>query len=65
MNSNQIKLVGMSTVCNEGDILREVLENALQFHDCIYVVDCSSQDNTPQILAEMASQYPSLYFWVR
>src|SRR5260370_27252652 len=62
MKENRNRLVGMSTVRNEGDVLREVMEYALRSHDCIYVVDWGSEDETPLILSELARRWPALRF---
>jgi len=57
-----IKLVGMMTVRNEEDIVEKCLNRAVKYHDAIYVVDCGSDDRTPEIVNSIATRFSEIEF---
>jgi FkbM family methyltransferase len=55
-----MRLVGISTVKNESDIIESFVRHNLGFLDRLHVVDNGSTDTTGEILAELVREYPGL-----
>ncbi|MBM9594011.1 glycosyltransferase family 2 protein [Roseitranquillus sediminis] len=58
-----MKVIGIMTVRDEEDILLESATAAIKAYDVILSVDCGSEDNTPQILKDLAHQYKNFKFF--
>lgn len=54
------KIVAIMLVKNEDLFIKTVLENILGFCDQIHVADNRSTDKTPQIIKELAAEYPKI-----
>ena len=53
-----LRLIGITTVRNEGDIIGQSLTHAARLYDLILVVDCGSWDDTVARIEEVAAVHP-------
>jgi len=51
------RLIGMMTVCNEADVLEEVLRYNARIFDALLVVDNGSDDSSADIVAEVHNEF--------
>lgn len=58
--STRPRIVGIVLVRDEDLQIERVLRNVVGFCDAIHVADHQSSDGTPAILAELASEFPSI-----
>jgi hypothetical protein len=56
--TDHVRLVGLTTVRNEGDIIAQSLDHAARLYDLILVVDCGSWDDTVARVKDVAAKHP-------
>ncbi|GLK71757.1 glycosyltransferase family 2 protein [Ancylobacter dichloromethanicus] len=54
-----MRIAGVSLVKDEADIIEAFVRHNLHFLDKLYVVDDGSSDNTAEILARLAAEFPT------
>jgi glycosyltransferase involved in cell wall biosynthesis len=57
-----MKLIGLTTVRDEEDIIKECITYALRTHDQIVIADCGSEDDTHSIVQRLAEKNPQILY---
>jgi hypothetical protein len=57
------RLVGLSVVKNEADIIEAMVRHNLGYLDAMHIVDNDSADATPAILAQLATEFADRLTW--
>lgn len=57
------RIVGLSVVKNEADIIEAMVRHNLGYLDALHVVDNDSADGTPRILACLSDEFPGRVTW--